>query len=88
MVLPLAEVLRTEEFGQADELRSVARSLADEIGGVVEVLPGGGRAGHLDECDANGISGHGFLTYANWVVRFVCFAKRSMSLSQVIRFKP
>ena len=88
MVLALAEVLGAEELWQADDLRPVARGLADEVCGVVEVLLDGGRAGHLDECDANGISGHGFLTYANWVVRFVCFAKRSMSLSRVIHFKP
>jgi hypothetical protein len=35
VVLALAEVLGAEEFWQAEELRSVACGLADEIGGVV-----------------------------------------------------
>ncbi len=59
MVLALAEVLRAEELGQADQLCAGARGLADEVHRVVEVLLDGGRAGHLDQGDADGIGGHG-----------------------------
>ncbi len=54
VVLALAEVLRAEEFRQANDLRAGAGRLADQIGGVVEVLRDGGRAGHLDEGYAGG----------------------------------
>ena len=52
VVLTLAEVLGAEELGQADELGAGAGCLLDQRGSVVEVLRGGGGAGHLDECDA------------------------------------
>jgi hypothetical protein len=51
VVFALAEVLRAEELGEADDLRAETGGLADAVGGMVEV---GGRvrgAGHLDEAD-------------------------------------
>ncbi len=55
VVLALAEVLRAEELGQADESSAVPGGLAHAGDGLGEVGLGGGLAGHLDEGDAGGV---------------------------------
>jgi len=52
VVLALAEILGAKQLRQANDPGAGAGSLADHVRGVVEVLRGGGRAGHLDESDA------------------------------------
>jgi hypothetical protein len=66
VVFALAEVLGEEELGQADELGAGAGGFSDEVGGVVEVLRGGGGAGHLDQGYA-GWARH--LRMAPWCIR-------------------
>lgn len=52
MVFALAEVLRAEELGQADEGGALAGRFVDAFGRFVEVNAGVRVAGHLDEGDA------------------------------------
>ena len=51
-VFALAEILCAKELGQADDVRALARRLADAVGGLIEVRIGIGAAGHLDQADA------------------------------------
>jgi hypothetical protein len=59
VVLALAEVLGPEELWQADNLRTVTCGLAHHLRSMVEIIRHGGNAGHLDQGDADGFSGHG-----------------------------
>jgi len=61
VVFALAEVLRAEELGEADEGGSLTGSLVDALGSLVEVELGVRGAGHLDEGDAfRGVLSHDF----------------------------
>jgi len=51
-VLLAAEVLRTEQFLDADDLRALAGGFADAPFGFGEVFVGVLRTGHLDQADA------------------------------------
>ena len=51
-VFALAEVLRAEELGQADDVGAFTGGFADAVCGLVEVRVGVGAAGHLHEADS------------------------------------
>ena len=51
-VFGLAEILRAEEFLDANDLRAFGGGLADSPFGLGEILVGVERAGHLNEADA------------------------------------
>ena len=51
VVFALAEVLGGEELGEADEVGSGTGGFVYAVGGLIEVLGGGGGHGHLDKAD-------------------------------------
>jgi hypothetical protein len=59
MVLALAEVLRLEKFGEADDLRAASGGVGDTFESLCEILFGLRAAGHLHQSDAKFIRGHG-----------------------------